>query len=132
MSGELWNTLRQIHQELLWTFTYVTDQELWNQIDHWEKYDELPDPGQPFKGDCDCFAMMARKWCRKLNIPSQLVYCKVETGEGHLVLAVEGWILDNRQEGVRSRKDLPYKWRSISGFERGEPWELLYDPKVEV
>jgi predicted transglutaminase-like cysteine proteinase len=127
MSNELWKTLRRIQEELTWAFTYVPDQELWKMREHWETYDELPEPGEPFKGDCDCFAMMARKWCRKLNIPSQLVYCITETGEHHLVLTVEGWILDNRQVGVRSRKDLKYTWLMISGFERNEPWELLFD-----
>ena len=54
--------------------------------------------------------------------PNRLVYVKTETGEGHLVCEVDGWILDNRQPRVTERDLLPYQFISISGFKPGEPW----------
>ena len=48
-----------------------------------------------------------------------------ETGGGHLVTEVEGWILDNRHAWPISRDDLPYEWVRISGYEPGDPWHEI-------
>ena len=78
-----------------------------------------------FKDDCDGKALACRYQCRKVGIPNRLVFCRTETGEYHLVLAVEGYILDNRSRWVKPRDDVPYTWIKISGLEKGDPWHLI-------
>ena len=75
--------------------------------------------------NCDDFALACRQLCREKNIPSRLVVCQTEKGGYHLVTEVQGWILDNRQNGVVSRDDLDYKWLKISGYEKGESWHSI-------
>lgn len=84
---------------------YIRDIDQYNKREHWEL---------GLKGDCEDFAL----WCRKrlldlYNIESDLIYCKTETGVGHLVISVDGWILDNRHKWVTSRDKLPYTWLKI-------------------
>lgn len=112
MEGLL-ETLKRVHLAELERFIYVPDAEQFDMIEHWPGEDTIPDPPAVFKDDCDGFALACRKHLKKLEIPSDLVFCKTETGEGHLVCSVEGWILDNRQRTVLRRDDIPYKWYLI-------------------
>ena len=84
--------------------TYVTDSEQYGLPDYWEA---------SLVGDCEDFALWCRDRLKEKGIESNLVYCKTETGGHHLVLSVDGYILDNRSLWVRSRNDVPYKWISI-------------------
>ena len=91
----------------------------------------MPPPGydgtQFLRDDCDGFCLACRTLLRQQGIPSRLVYCEVE-GLGHLVVEVDGWILDNRQKTVVSNT-IPglnhYRWLRISGFEPGDPWREI-------
>ena len=65
------------------------------------------------EGDCEDFALWCRSELKRRGIESDLVLCYVETGGGHLVCSVDGWILDNRHGFVMRRDDLPYHWVSI-------------------
>ena len=112
--GELDN----IFQLVMSRFEYTADLR-----EHWASSDELDD--ETLRDDCDGFALACRKICREMGIESRLVYCKTETGGGHLVLEHEGWILDNRQDRVKSRSMLPYTWISMSGYNKGDPWHKI-------
>lgn len=127
MATKLYNILSTIHHSVYSRFKYVSDIKLWNKREHWEKYNEIPTEGI-IEGDCDCFALACRRECRKLNIPSRLVYCTVlRSGKerGHLVLESGGWILDNNHNQVMSNNQLDYTWKKISGFEIGDPWHNI-------
>lgn len=111
------STLDTIHNKVLHSFTYCTDKEQYNTEEKWV----MPNPQVKFTGDCEDFALACRAECRKLGIPSRLVFCA--TGqEGHAVLECEGWILDNNQTSVKAWQDVKYTWISISGYEAGDEW----------
>lgn len=83
---------------------YLTDRELHGVLEHWDV---------ALIGDCDSFALWCRQELARRGIASDLVFCRTETGEGHLVCSVQGHILDNRHKWVMRRDDLPYTWVSI-------------------
>lgn len=97
-----------------------------DRTEHWQ----MPPPGytgeQWLRDDCDGFCLACRALLRQQGIPSRLVYCEINAGSGHLVVEVQGWILDNRQRTVVPNKLLDnYRWRRISGFEAGDPWREI-------
>ena len=80
---------------------YVTDLEQYSRPEHWEA---------SLVGDCEDFALVCRQLLAAAGIASDLVHCITETGEGHLVCSVDGYILDNRSQWVKRRDDLDYRW----------------------
>lgn len=64
-------------------------------------------------GDCEDFALWCRQQLAARGIASELVHCLTETGDGHLVCSVAGWVLDNRHTWLMRRDDLPYTWLSL-------------------
>lgn len=83
---------------------YITDRELHGVLEHWDV---------ALVGDCDSFALWCRQELLSHRIESDLVLCRTEVGEGHLVCSVDGWVLDNRHTWVMRRDDLPYTWISL-------------------
>lgn len=84
--------------------TYVADAAQYQRPEHW---------AVSLVGDCEDFALWCRQQLAAQGIAADLVLCRVETGEGHLVCAVGGYILDNRHTWVQRRDDLPYHWLSL-------------------
>lgn len=117
--------LKKVHWEELTRFIYVPDKEQFGVAEYWMRPDEIPDPPEILRGDCDDFALACRKHLRKLGIKSRLVFCRVETGDNHLVCSVDGFILDNRMRTVKHKDDIPYEWLRISGEEPGEQWHYI-------
>ena len=111
------NELHQIFEHVKNRFTFTPQ-----DVERWASAEELT--GE-VSSDCNDFALACRAACRAAGIESRLVYCKTETGEGHLVLSCAGWILDNRQRQVVSRARLSYEWLKISGYEPGDPWREI-------
>lgn len=96
-----------------------------------ERWD-MPPPGyngeQTLRDDCDGFCLACRSLLRQQQINSRLVYCEIK-GAGHLVVEVDGWILDLRQKTVVANTLLrDYHWRRISGYQPGEPWREILNP----
>lgn len=122
----MFRVLQDIHKRIKDRFVYKSDISVWGKSEHWERYDQIPEVGLII-GDCDCFALACRRECRKQGISSRLVYCKTETGEGHLVLSADIYILDNRLDFVvkKSALDGFYTWFKISGYEKGDPWYTI-------
>lgn len=116
----LLSELQRIHRQVRRRFIPWTDRgEQWT----------MPPPGydgyQPLRDDCDGFCLAVRMLLRRAGIRSRLVYCEVGR-EGHLVVEVEGWILDYLLPQVVANNELiHYRWRRISGFEPGEPWREI-------
>lgn len=83
------------------------------------------DGSQTLRDDCDGFCLACRVLLRQRQIPNRLVYCEVNGG-GHLVVEVEGWILDNRQRRVVANTLLnKYRWLRISGYQASDPWREI-------
>lgn len=120
----MFKKLKKIHGQIKRGFRWTSDIEAHRQMDHWQIPPDLDD----IRDDCDGFALACRYVCDQAGIKSRLVWCKTEGGEGHLVLAVDNYILDNREWGVTTKARLErkgYKWIAFSGFNRGDDW-ILY------
>lgn len=121
--------LQAISDYVDWRFNYTSDVLQRGLPEHWVDVSELDSleslAKRTFKDDCDGYALACRYQCRKVAISNRLVFCQTETHAYHLVLEVEGWILDNRYKHVIARDDVPYNWISMSGFERGDPWHEI-------
>jgi predicted transglutaminase-like cysteine proteinase len=120
--------VRDIHAMVFKNFTYKTDQAQYGIEEKWVMPDIDYDGTQAFIGDCEDFSLAARKLVREKGLRSRLVYCTVEDGSGHMVLEVEGWIIDNRQRKVVSNKKLMakgYVFKRISGYDIGDDWHTL-------
>lgn len=116
--------LTKVHKKVFRSFEYKTDLEQYGRLERW-----VMPTTDAITGDCEDFALACRVLLREQGIEnSRLVYCFTERAEGHLVLEVEGWILDNRQKKVVMKQKLTrqgYSWVSISGYLPGEPWYEL-------
>lgn len=117
-------TLIDIHNRVHDGFVYLSDDINHGQSEHWDYPDDVDD----FRDDCDGFALACRKLLREQGIANRLVACTVETEGWHLVCVVGQYVLDNRYYRVMTKEELEsrgYVFRYISGFEKGEPWEVL-------
>lgn len=125
----VFKTLKQIHKEVFDKFKYQFDKKQYGIVEKWVMPSDDFDGTQRIVGDCEDFALACRKLCRDRGIEnSRLVVCMTETDEGHCVLEVNGWILDNRYRKVMSRDDLQqqgYRWLAISGYESGDDWHKI-------
>ncbi len=123
---------RLVHALIMKNFTYVTDEKQYGKIEHWVMPEDSYTGREPLVGDCEDFALAARKLLRDRGIKSRLVACQDETGAGHLVLEMDGWIIDNRQLKLCSNRSLQkkgYRFLAISGYRSGETWHKLNDLK---
>ena len=114
------NQLQNIHQRVRRHFR--------QRADNGERWDMPPagyDGNQLLTDDCDGFCLACRILLRRRGIASRLVYCEIG-GNGHLVVEVQGWILDLKQPRVVANRQLShYRWLRISGFDAGEPWRTV-------
>lgn len=122
-------TLDDIHDEVFRKFQYEFDHKQYGIVEKWVMPEDHFDGTQKIVGDCEDFALACRKLCRDRGIDtSRLVVCMTETDEGHCVIEVNGWILDNRRRRVVSRDELEhdgYKWIAISGYNSGDDWHKI-------
>lgn len=112
--GELLSILQEVLDRAHRGHRYVSDTISRGVLEHWDI---------SLVGDCEDFALWCRQELKKKGIDSDLVLCKTERGEWHLVCSVNGWILDNRYSFVMSRDILNYEWISI-GFPDGQ-WKKI-------
>ena len=112
--------LDAIHRQVSKRFKFWRDRG-----EQWTMPPEDYDGSQTITDDCDGFCLACRVLLRKAGIPSRLVYCEHSRG-GHLVVEVQGWILDNRENSVRANTSFTdYRFLRISGYEPGDPWRLI-------
>ncbi len=118
--SELRKTLQAVHFQVSRHFIQADDIG-----ESWDMPPENYDGRQLLRDDCDGFCLACRQLLRNMNIPSRLVYCEIDGG-GHLVVEVEGWILDLRLKSVVSNQQLrAYRWLRISGYSAGDPWREI-------
>lgn len=121
-------TVDQIHKLVFSNFTYKTDKKQYGELEYWVQPDDSYTGHETIVGDCEDFALACRKLCDDNCYASRLVFCKTELDEGHLVLEVDGFILDNRMTKVVTNTYLKrkgYKFLSISGYKPGDPWRKV-------
>ena len=128
MSNVSEKTLQKILMDVHFRFDYTYDADQYGG-EHWPDVEMLknaPEGRGEFKDDCDGFALMCRAKCRELGIKSRLVFCRTSDGTGHLILEVEGYLLNNMHKWVMTADEL-YDWEflRISGFEAGDPWHKI-------
>lgn len=122
----LLKVLEEVFEEEIGRFIYTPDQELYKMPDKWIAEKDIPDLPNKFRGDCEDFALACRKNLRHRGITnSRLVFCLTVEHQYHMVLEVEGWILDCLQTSVVASQDTGYGWISISGENPGDPWRSL-------
>ena len=113
-------------------FRWFPDTEVWCEKcksgEYWASSAELRaqrNQDGKIHGDCDDWCALVRDGLTEKGILSRLVLCQVPNQGLHLVVEVEGIILDCRQKMPVSRDDLDYEFLSISGHLAGEPWHLI-------
>ena len=117
MNEQIIERLGEIHFKVRKNFVEITE-----PVEEWTMPPEDYDGSQTLTDDCDGFCLACRTLLRKAGIPNRLVYCEIEES-GHLVVEVDGWILDNRQRVVMPNTLLKeYVWLAISGYQAGDPW----------
>ena len=125
MNTDLKPRLESIYHRVKRNFIFRQDVGL----ESWRMPPPNYDGSQTIKDDCDGFCLACRALLREAGIPSRLVYCEVELRSrryGHLVVEVQGWILDNLQQDVVANNRLyNYRWLRISGYEPGENWREI-------
>jgi predicted transglutaminase-like cysteine proteinase len=111
------------HYKALTHFVYTPDKQLHpDYFDHWQSHADEVEQGLIFRDDCDGFAMTCAELLTRAGVDRskvRLAFCRVETGEGHLVCVCDGWVLDNRQRKIKRWESLPYEW--ISSMRMDEP-----------
>lgn len=115
--------IRQAHRKLLGQFEYKTDREQHQVLEYWAGDEMLAAAvkGLKFVGDCEEFARACMLKMRERGIKARLVYCLVETGEGHCICEVasadnkEAYLLDNRHDTLKTSTQLSnYKYLRVS------------------
>lgn len=119
------DVLKNVHRQQLGRFIFVPDKVQFDVKDKWPKEENIPDPPEIFREDCDGFSFACKKHLKQLGIKSRVVICVTETAEIHMVCEVDGWILDNRQRKVMSKDQMKYSWIAISGYEGGDQWHII-------
>lgn len=123
------NAEEQLRRELVKTFRRVKNHFVFIEdlgVDNWKMPPDDYNGTQMLRDDCDGFCLACRSLLRSDNIPNRLVYCEImQRGRrfGHLVVEVEGWILDNRESTVVPNTLLDdYTWLRISGYGAKQSW----------
>ncbi len=105
-------------------FRYVTDEEQHGRREDWR----LPEACGEVTGDCDDFAIACRTVLKEQGYRARLLFCKAETGEGHLICVLGKMALDNRQRGpveIRALVDQGYSLMAVSGTQPGDAWREI-------
>ena len=98
----------------------------YGEKEYWARGSVSCHPDGSIHGDCEDFAMACQAACEAQGIKnSRLVVCMTENGGHHCVLEVDGFILDNRRDGVEDREYLNYKWVKIQDHDGS--WRLIKD-----
>lgn len=127
-------TPQEIHKQVMGLFTYQSDKETFGYTDYWSSFADSVEKNEPFKGDCDNFAMTcaeiaARNGHDKKNV--MLALCWVnETNEYHAVCIIGSMLLDNRYSEPFDWTWAPYKWDKAMRLSEPSVWrEINYTNK---
>jgi predicted transglutaminase-like cysteine proteinase len=106
-------------------FTYVSDMEQYGTKEDWR----FPENVDNFEGDCDDFAIACRMLLKQKGHECRLLFCRTETGGGHLICAIGKFALDNRMkfpvELTYLTQTKKYTLLSVSGLNPGDAWHNI-------
>lgn len=113
-------------------FVWTSDREAWGTQEYWASLGDCAKSigaDGKLEGDCDDFVVLVRGKLASVGIDSHAVFCTLPWlpagDDGHLVVEVEGLIMDCCQRIVVPRDDLNYVWVSRSGILPGQPWHKI-------
>lgn len=113
-------------------FGYKPDIERWGTPEHWLSAQDMlaMDELDEYEDDCDGHALLVRRECRTLKLPSRLVFCWVppkgdQPGGYHLGLECGGWWSCCHRPRIIERDQTGFEFISMSGFEKGEDWHYV-------
>ncbi len=119
-----WSELIQINDYVNQTVTPITDQDLYNTIEHWT----YPQGA----GDCEDYVLEKQRQLVALGWPIEALLITVlrdENGDGHAVLTVTtdagDFLLDNRYPIIRLWQDAPYEFRKRQSQYNPAEWVSL-------
>lgn len=123
----------QVFADARANFIYTPDGEQFDVREDWRSH--AGEIEGSWRDDCDGFAITCAELLIERGVPKEnvkLIYCKTETGTGHLVCGVDAdgdtLILDNRQRAVWGWETIRYEWlRSMRASEPGE-WREAAGP----
>jgi len=114
---DLLTRLINIREEVFSRFIEIDDLSQYGEKDYWARPIESMNRKGKITGDCEEFALAAQALCKARGIEnSRIVFCLTERGIAHIVLEVEGWIIDNRVPVVE-RGYLNYTWLGILDYD---------------
>lgn len=106
-------------------FRFMEDEEQHGQVEDWR----IPEDFERVTGDCDDFAIACRTLLKHKGHRPRLLFCNVETGQGHLICVLGKVALDNRRKFPLEIETLVkrhgYELISISGTEPGDGWHAV-------
>ncbi len=118
-------------------FRYKHDIDRWKTPEHWLSAQDMlaMDELDEYEDDCDGHALLVRRECRKIKLPTRLVFCWVppkgyQPGGYHLGLECGGWWSCCNQPRIIERDRTGYEYISISDTQPGGPWHFVkgFDP----
>ena len=121
---EVYPILQDVLEKLHDRFYEIDDMEQFGEREYWALPQESLKEGY-IVGDCDEFALYSWAELNKRGIRARLVATVTETGGSHMVVEVNGWILDSRDAFVVPRDHLDYEWIKISDYDLRKPWKKI-------
>lgn len=88
--------LQDVHNYALSKHTYVSDVEQYGVEDKWVA---------SLKGDCEDYALYLRNW-----IGGNLTIVRTKGGVSHMVLIVDGWVIDNLSSTIYKVEDMEHRF----------------------
>ena len=125
--------IQDVFSKVKGLFIWTSDADQFSgRFDDWRSYADQVERGETIRDDCDAFSMTCAELLVRAGVDPnviQLVACKTETGENHLVCVADGWLMDNRQRTVWPWTQLDYKWES--SMKMSEPGVWRWKRRVE-
>jgi len=109
-------------------FVGKSDKEQFGKSDHWTSHAKEVEQDQKFYDDCDGFVLTVVDMLVKKGVPAssiELVGCKTEKGENHIVCLVDRWVLDNRQKTIKAWDVMKYTWQYSMNVGQPRTWKRV-------
>ena len=106
-------------------FVYVPDGIEYQLPEDWRSHEKAVRSGDIFRGDCDDFALTAAVIAKQEGYDPadiRIVFCKTETGGGHLVCFIGDQMIDNRMRGAVPVTFPRYEWISAMSLAEPQVW----------
>ena len=115
--------LDEVHARFKYQADHVTHPQMnsFAGVDVWQK---LPADG---RGDCEDFALTLRWYLNRRGITgTRLLAVRTDSGQMHMALEIDGWVMDNSSPFPRRRQDI-VGWSFIKAGDESGVWRTLKD-----